>query len=197
MGDAAKDLRKHELRAQFKAIRKALDPAERVCIDDEIAKQVLALDEYRVAKLLLAYLSFGSEIETRGIIEDAWRKDKTVALPWCVPHTREMRWFRITNFDDLVKSSFGVLEPVPSQATELYPHETAQSVALVPGLTFDLRGYRMGYGGGFYDSFLADFTGISVGLCREAQLSVDGVEALDAHDLPVQMVVTEKRVIKP
>lgn len=71
-------------------------------------------------------------------------------------------------------------------------------MALVPGLTFDAAGYRLGYGGSFYDTFLAMFDGVSVGLCREAQLTQtlisDGI--IDTHDLLVQLVVAEQRVIR-
>ena len=71
-------------------------------------------------------------------------------------------------------------------------------MALVPGLTFDATGYRLGYGGGFYDTFLSVFDGVSVGLCREAQFSEDlrAEEVVDSHDLPAQLVVTEERCIR-
>lgn len=72
-----------------------------------------------------------------------------------------------------------------------------RELAIVPGLSVDERGYRMGYGGGFYDVFLADFAGVSVGLCREPQMSAVGALALDGHDVPVDVVVTEGRVIRP
>ena len=72
-------------------------------------------------------------------------------------------------------------------------------IALVPGLTFDGHGFRLGYGGGFYDTFLARFEGVSVGLCRDAQMSRDlcAEGLLDAHDLPVQIVVTNSKVVRP
>ena len=109
-----------------------------------------------------------------------------------------MRWFKITSFDDLVRSKLGVEEPVPSDETEQLLGTGERMMALVPGLTFDPSGFRLGYGGGFYDTFLAKFDGISVGLCREAQFSDDlrAEGIIDEHDLPAQLVVTEKRIIR-
>ncbi len=137
-------------------------------------------------------------MRTRGIIQRAWDAGKTVALPWCVPGTHEMRWFKIESFDDLVRSPLGVEEPQPIDENEQLLGTGERCLALVPGLTFDAAGYRLGYGGGFYDTFLAKFNGVSVGLCREAQFSQDLVAEgiIDAHDLPAQLVVTEKRIIR-
>ena len=116
-----------------------------------------------------------------------------VALPWCVPGTHEMRWYRVTSFDALVRSPLGVEEPVPDPANEQLLDTGQRMLALVPGLTFDAAGYRLGYGGGFYDTFLAGFRGVSVGLCRETTLSRDlrAAGVIDEHDLPVDLVVSE------
>ncbi len=104
-----------------------------------------------------------------------------------------MRWYRVTSFDALVSSKLGIEEPVPDEANEQQLGTGQRMLALVPGLTFDAVGYRLGYGGGFYDTFLAVFDGMSVGLCRKVALSDDlcGEGIVDAHDLPVQLVVTD------
>lgn len=198
MGNEAVDIRKKELRKKFRTIRKELGEDRRAELDARIEASLAALPEFADMDVLLAYLDFGPEVRTRGIIQRAWEVGKTVALPWCVPGTHEMRWFKITSFDDLVRSSLGVEEPRPLDETEQLLGTGERMIALVPGLTFDAAGYRLGYGGGFYDTFLAKFDGISVGLCREAQFSEDLVSEgiIDAHDLPAQLVVTEDRVIR-
>ncbi|MBR1830551.1 MAG: 5-formyltetrahydrofolate cyclo-ligase [Atopobiaceae bacterium] len=198
MGDIAVDARKKELRKRFRAIRKELGDERRAEIDVRIERRLVVLPEFMKAEVLLAYLDFGPEVRTRGIIQTAWDAGKTVALPWCVPGTHEMRWYRVTSFDDLVRSKLGVEEPVPVDENEQHLGTGERMMALVPGLTFDAAGYRLGYGGGFYDTFLARFDGVSVGLCREAQLSADLVAEgiIDAHDLPAQLVVTESCVIR-
>ena len=198
MGNEAVDIRKKELRRRFRAIRKELGEEARSHIDARIEARLVGLPEFAQTEVLLAYLDFGPEVRTRGIIERAWAAGKTVALPWCVPGTHEMRWFKIESFEDLVRSSLGVEEPRPLDENEQLLGAGQRMMALVPGLTFDPSGYRLGYGGGFYDTFLAKFDGISVGLVREAQLSEDlrSEGIIDAHDLPAQLVVSEERVIK-
>ena len=198
MGCVDVDARKRELRKRFRTIRKELGEEGRAAADAGIEANLLALREFSEAEVLLPYLDFGPEVRTRGIIEAAWAAGKVVALPWCVPGTREMRWYRVTSFDALVRSNLGVEEPVPADENEQLLGTGQRMLALVPGLTFDVAGYRLGYGGGFYDTFLAGFDGVSVGLCREVQLSEDlrsgGI--IDEHDLPAPLVVTEGRVIR-
>lgn len=198
MGDGAIDERKRELRARFKRLRRELGEDGRAAADADIEANVLALPEFAEAEVLLAYLDFGSEVRTRGIIQAAWDAGKVVALPWCMPGTHEMRWYRVTSFDALVRSKLGVEEPVPDAANEQPLGTGEHMLALVPGLTFDAAGYRLGYGGGFYDTFLATFDSVSVGLCREAAWSQDlrAEGVIDAHDLPVQIVVSDGRTVR-
>lgn len=184
---------KANTRKHFMELRKSLGQAERERIDAGIAAQVLASAEYQQAKVVLAYLSFGAEVDTREIIRNAWTCGKTVALPRCIPG-RRMTWHAVETFEGLVRSKFGVDEPADDPITQIDPNQP-DTLALVPGLTFDARGFRMGYGGGFYDTFLANFPGASLGLCRECQLS-DAVPFLDEHDLPVQAIATETRLIR-
>ena len=183
---------KQELRARMRALRKAIPENERAVIDAVICENVLACEAYRQASVVLTYLSMGAEVDTRGIIEVAWQTGKTVAIPRCVG-PRQMRWFRITAFDGLEKSDFGVEEPAVDEENEQLMTGNGM-VALVPALAFDERGYRLGYGGGFYDTFLAEFEGTSIGLCRSAQFveSLEDMGVIGEYDLPVNQVVTEQ-----
>lgn len=186
---------KKQRRSELRAARAALQPEERTAADAGIAAQVLALPEYEQADLLLPYLSFGTEVDTRAIIHDAWERGKTVALPRCVEGSRDMRWFRVESFEGLVKSPLGVEEPACDPAFEIGREDMEGAIVLVPGLEFDHVGYRLGYGGGFYDVFLSAFDGVSIGLCRDCFLRDEPIEC-DAHDLPVTMVISESQVIR-
>ncbi|MBQ6524968.1 MAG: 5-formyltetrahydrofolate cyclo-ligase [Atopobiaceae bacterium] len=200
MADESKAIseRKHALRAKLKQARRLIPREERERVDAAITAQLVATDAYAQASVVLTYLSFGSEIDTYGLIERAWADGKTVALPRCLEGTRQMEWYRIESFDGFRRSSIGVLEPVRDPAQRLAAGGSADELVVVPGLTFDTQGYRLGYGGGYYDTFLAGFPGRSAGLCRICQLS-RGLQAegvIDAYDLPVNVVVTEGGVIE-
>ena len=192
---------KREQRNRLRALRKSLGQEQRLCIDAKIEQRLLSLPEFQTCELLLTYLDFGSEVRTRGIIQAAWDRGKLVALPRCVPHSREMRWYCVTSLDSLVRSPLGVEEPPADEGAELPVGSSCKrdALALVPGLAFDERGFRLGYGGGFYDTFLARFAGRSVGLCRECQMVDDlaALKAIDSHDLAVDMLVTEGRCVRP
>lgn len=189
------EVRKRELRSSLKRLRNGLGDVRRRAADERIRDRVLALPEYRRADVILPYLSFGSEADTRAIIHAAWGEGKTVAIPRCVPGTRRMRWYRVSSLEGLERSAFGVEEPVPTKDNEQQVNADNHMLAIVPALTFDPAGYRLGYGGGYYDTFLTAFGGTSVGICHDALISGDlraeGVVA--PHDLPVQFVVTDAR----
>lgn len=194
--------RKEELRKQLIQLRKSLSYDERARIDVLIAKNVIDTAEWRNSALILTYLSVNEEVDTRELIELAWQAGKTVAIPRVIPHTRLMDWYCIQDFNQLEKSKFGILEPLadPKNLIRLSDEGVfgIPSLSLVPGLSFDLAGYRMGYGGGFYDTLLASFAGYSVGLCREIQLqdSLADLGVIDIHDQAVELVVSEQRTLR-
>ena len=187
---------KRELRAQLKAQRAALAPKERASIDAKIAEQVRALPQWVDAEVVCAYASFADEVDTWGLIESAWASGKTVVLPRVVEGTRLMRWFIVNSRDELVRSAWGIEEPAIREEREVDVQALSRerpTVALVPGLAFDARGYRLGYGGGFYDCFLNGFGGLSLGLVRSA-FFFDMLTVLEPHDLAVDAVVSERGI---
>lgn len=189
---------KRALRRRMKELRESLGREERARVDAAIANNVAELAAYRDADVVFTYLSVGTEVDTRAIIADAWASGKVVAVPRCVPDTRLMTWHCIHDFDGLERGSFGIEEP-PDCADTLIdpcrlPAET-RAIALVPAYSFDARGFRLGYGGGFYDEFLPTFPGVAVGLCRSAQMSESPLP-LREGDVPVGCVVTECGVIQ-
>ncbi len=197
MDDTTSRERKTELRRQYRRVRAELSPTDRAMIDAAICERLSTTEEYQTARVVLCYVSFGAEVDTHPLIERAWADGKVVAAPRCVPGTRDMEWYRITSFDCLVRSAFGVEEPDPRTMSRL-DAGAGPSLVVVPGLTFDASGFRLGYGGGFYDVFLSTFDGAAAGLCREAQLSTSLPDAgvIDTHDRRVDAVVTESRVLR-
>ncbi|MDD6358626.1 MAG: 5-formyltetrahydrofolate cyclo-ligase, partial [Parafannyhessea umbonata] len=96
--------RKRELRRRYKEVRGTLGKDGRARRDAAIADGVTRLPEYLAADTVLTYLSVGDEVDTRSLVRDAWAQGKSVALPWCVPGTRRMRWFLVSSLDGLVRS---------------------------------------------------------------------------------------------
>ena len=177
------------MRAQFKAVREGLSVGERRAIDEAIARNVAALPEFAAADAVFTYLSFGAEVDTRELIQRAWEAGKTVCLPRVVPGTREMRWYAVESLDRLVRSSFGVEEPPDDPSREVRPAVFACPVALVPGLAFDPDGHRCGYGGGFYDKYLAAHRQhVTLALCYDFQMFAH--LDVDDYDIPVQYVLS-------
>lgn len=170
--------------------REEMDEAERRQLDAVIQRKVISHPAFIRADAVLTYLSIGCEVDTRSIVEAAWSQGKTVAIPRCTgPH--RMEWFRIHDFDGLETSPFGIKEPPLDAETAIHPAACQNPIALVPGLAFDKAGFRLGYGGGFYDAFLQDFKGVSMGLCRAGQ-QVDSLQSMgmvEPHDQPVDVIV--------
>lgn len=185
---------KTELRRTYRELRISLGEEARAAADATITQRVKALPQFRDADIVFTYLSFGEEVDTRALIEEAWSMGKTVALPR-VTGKHEMRWFAAASFDGLETSRYGIDEPPLDEAREVLPEALdgncgSRAIAIVPAFSFDPQGYRLGYGGGFYDVFLSRFTGTSIGLCRACQLSHEPLPH-DAHDIPVDLVISE------
>ena len=187
---------KKSLRAQLKAQRAALTLDERAAIDAQIAEQVCALPEWEHAEVVCAYASFADEVDTWKLIERAWDAGKMVVLPRVVEGTRQMQWFAVSSRGELVRSAWGIEEPANDAEKEIDVRSLSHArpaLAFVPGLAFDAHGYRLGYGGGFYDCFLGEFGGCAIGLVRSA-FFFDELSCLEAHDLPVDCVVSERGI---
>jgi len=184
---------KKRLRKRILAIRDAL-PAERIGeLSGRICERALQLQAIRDCAVLMAFLSFGSEVSTDAIIQWAWRQGKELYVPLCRPGERRLDPYRIDSFDDVEPGYFGIREPKPqSQAPGVISYIDA---IFVPAVAFDRRGYRVGYGGGYYDRFLPELRPQTtrIGLAFSCQI-VDWVPA-GAHDIPVDIIVTEEAVI--
>lgn len=188
---------KQSLRTQLKAARRGLGPVCRAEIDAAVAARVRKTPEWEAAPIVLAYLSVREEVDTRGLVRAAWDAGKAVAAPR-VTGPRALAWYRVEPGDALEMSRMGIEEPPASDARLVEVGELPPTaLALIPALAFDERGYRLGYGGGFYDAFLARFPGVSVGLSREATTldDLDALGVLEPHDRAVDLVVTESRAI--
>lgn len=147
-----------------------------------LADALFATEAYRKARSLYAYIAFNQEVRTRPIIERAWADGKRVAVPKVTGG--EMAFLWLDSFDALRPGYFGIEEP----AADAPVADDDAALVLVPGLAFDRRGHRVGYGGGYYDRWLAAHPGHpTVALCYDFQI-VDAIDC-EAHDKPVDLVL--------
>lgn len=177
---------KKELRQRMLAQRDAMPKAERAEKSRQIAAHILQSAAYQNTKRIFTFVSMGSEVETAEIIAQAWRDGKTVAVPK-TKKNREMQFYRLNSFAELEQGRFGVMEPKGSSIC--IPEEA--DLFLVPGLCFDERKNRIGYGGGYYDTyFAAHRTGRRVGLAFALQLCAQCL-FVEKTDIPMDCIVTE------
>ena len=179
---------KASLREHYKALRRRMPPQQKAQRDRQIFARVTALWQYKRCRQLLTYVSTAIEVDTREIILRALADGKRVAVPRCVPGTRDMEFYYITGWEQLEPGSFGVLEPKPDvcqKATDF-----TNGLCLVPALCYDWRGYRLGYGKGYYDRYLAGFRGRMVGLCYSS--CVRPRLPHGRFDRPVELLVTDR-----
>ncbi len=180
---------KQDLRARAKERRHDMAPEEKRELDNAVAENVRRLKEYRPAKTILIYMSTPIEVDTIGIIKNAWADGKRVAVPRCIPDTRNMEFHYIDNLDCLSVGSFSVMEPDPSLPIVT---DFSGCLMIVPGMHFDMKGYRIGYGKGYYDRYMVRFTGISAGICYSNELKPFLYHG--RYDRHVDIVVTDKRI---
>ena len=180
-------MNKAELRAHFDSMRQGLSAQYRQKTDIEIISRFLCSEVYAKAELLLTYVSVGAEVDTIGLINAAFANGKSVAVPKCMDGNT-MDFYIIKSMDDLTKGKYGLLEPDVNKCKKA--EVTEDTVCIVPALSFDAKGHRLGMGGGYYDRFLKNFKGTSVGFCRSSFLRLN--LPWQEHDVPVDIIVTEE-----
>ncbi len=153
---------KNRLRAECKQKRTALSDFEKVQMDARLAERFFASRQYRENDMLFCYVSTEIEVDTREILRRAIADGKTVAAPRCVDGTREMDFYILQDMSALESGFFGVLEPNPALCRKVT--DFSEGLCIIPALAFDKSGYRLGYGKGYYDRFLAKFSGETLGL---------------------------------
>lgn len=183
-------MQKQELRKHIQELRNALPEPERTAKNRAILQNLLIIPEVLAARTILLYLGFKNEVETEPLFRWGWQQGKIMAAPATISRERKLIPVALDSFDELHISSFGVREP---RLTEGVPVESIDVVVL-PGIAFDKQGYRIGYGGGYYDRFLPLLSPhtLTIGVAYQLQF-LDHVPT-EEHDVPLDMIVTEKQI---
>ena len=185
---------KQELRRKISKARDQLSKNERALKSRSIKMNILSQTEYINSQVIFCYFSFKSEVETFEIIKEGLNDNKKVCVPIIDRLSLKMFASELTDIDNTLQQGYyGILEPKEKHIKEC-PIEEIDLVFL-PGLAFDCKGYRLGYGKGFYDKFLQNKPSklFLIGLAYELQV----VKFLPAgsEDIPVNKIITEDRVI--
>lgn len=183
------------LRAWARQIRDDLSENERGRASSRIAQKMLVLLEVKEAQNILLYSAFRSEVETEELGMLFLRQGKTLCLPLCRPRDKDLAAIVVREEDFPLPLGYqGIPEPV-WRADAVFPAQELDMVIL-PGLLFDRNGNRLGYGGGYYDRFLAGKApqALRLGLAFSCQL-VFSIPAQN-HDMRLDLLVTEKEVLR-
>ncbi len=190
---AETELRQHAklaLRNRMRAVRDALPESACELRSGEITKRLCALPELDRAETVLAFASIGNEVRTQPSIQAAWAAGKRVALPRVLG--AELQLHFVDSDTVLVEGAFSVREPLET-AAQVQPEEV--DFALVPALAVDPRGYRIGYGGGYYDKLIPRLGhACTCAVAYDFQLISEVPEL--PFDVAVDLVVTDERVIR-
>ena len=185
------DADKSSLRSNYLTARRRIDPATKAALDARIRGRLEGFEIYVGAELVLAYVSYGNEVDTRFVIESALASGKRVAVPRVSPHKHKMDFFEISGMGDLAEGFKGILEPKRGLLSPLGTEDLLGSVCLVPGLVFDSAGHRIGYGGGYYDRFLPLIPDTyKIGVCFPFQM-ITSIPA-EEHDIKMDEIITSQ-----
>lgn len=173
---------KKALRQQIREKKRAMTEAEIAAKSARLGELFAASKLYQNAKTIYFYLPYNQEVRTVPMLERALREGKRVAVPKVYGET--MKFIYLENLDQIAKGYAGIPEPVNDEPVA----EDKTALVLMPGLAFDREGHRIGYGGGFYDRFLAEEPDHpTLALCYDFQM-LDKLET-EEFDIPVDCVL--------
>lgn len=183
---------KKALRKEIIEKRNNMDLVKKEEMDEKILNKFYESKYYKEAEKIFMYISYGSEINTRKIIDKALKDNKKIFVPRTEFKTRSMDAVEITTLHNLIESKYGILEP-SKEKPHIDPNEL--DLIVVPGVAFDRNGGRMGYGAGFYDRYFKKISKdninkiMKLALAYELQL-LDRVP-MNEQDVPVNYIITE------
>lgn len=183
---------KDVIRKELIKIRSNLSELEMMRKSNLIKNRLFEILEFKHAQSILFYVSYDNEVYTHDIIKESLSIGKQVVVPKSNTDNNTLVLSELTGWEDLELGSYDILEPKSESIKEI-PIESID-VMLVPGVVFDEKGNRIGHGKGYYDRLLKKFDKLSIGLAFEFQLIDEA--SVDEHDVKVDKIVTEKRVIQ-
>lgn len=183
---------KEKLREQMIKKLSALSSDKKKSIERLLCQHIIATPFWQEATTIGITISQSIEWDTNPIINTAWEQGKTVVIPKCFPKEKRLTFYHFQSYHQLEVVYYQLLEPIPSKSKQIAKDDI--DLLIVPGLVFNQSGYRIGFGGGYFDRFLVDFPNKSLSLVSRVQL-VDDIP-IESHDIPVQHLICEEGMIK-
>ena len=184
-------MNKKKIRNDMRQLLKRMDEETYIYRSRLILQRLLQEPCILKGKTIAVTMSVFPEVETHEIIKALWKMGKIVAVPKCEPKTHTMEFYAISNFDQLETVYLNIEEPKTSETTYISKQEI--DVIIVPGVVFNEAGYRVGFGGGYYDRYLSVFNGEKISIAFDEQIV--GAVPTEVHDIPVNIILSEKRRI--
>ncbi len=183
---------KKELRKNMLAKRTNLPWQEVQIKSQQINAQLFAHKSYLSAKTILAYLPVKKEPNSLNIIKNAWQQEKQVLVPVTCPETKSLLLSQLKSLKELTKGHYGIPEPKQKYLRPIDP--LSVDICLLPGVAFNRNGFRLGYGGGYFDRFLPNLRSdcLKVALAYDFQILDFLPSAL--YDIPVDLIITESTI---
>ena len=173
---------KKELRRQIREMKRAMTSEQIDAASARLGELFLNCPQYKEAKTIYGYLPYNQEVRTVPMLEQAMKEGKRVAVPKC--YGEEMRFIYMDDLSKVEKGYANIPEPIADDPVA----DDKTALVLMPGMAFTKDGKRMGYGGGFYDKFLAaEPEHPTVALCYDFQM-VEDLPTED-YDIPVDCVL--------
>lgn len=189
------EIRKHktEIREYYIEQRKVLGPVKRAELDEKLCKVILGSATYRYADTILMYYGKYEEVNINRVAWEAIAAGKKVAFPKTNPDDKSMVFYFVNGEDDFVMGNYGILEPKPDLPRFEVTGELQQNViCIIPAVVYDKKGFRIGYGGGYYDRYLSSFKGTKVGVAYYDHIV--GTVPHGRFDLAVDVLISEKGI---
>ncbi|MEF8848329.1 MAG: 5-formyltetrahydrofolate cyclo-ligase, partial [Candidatus Thermoplasmatota archaeon] len=184
---------KKKIRRDIYEKRKQLSRKEILKKSKNIKYKLFNLTKFAKSETILFYVSYDNEVFTHNIIKEAISSGKKTVVPIVDKERHRLMLSVLESWNDLQPGSYGVLEPKKNCLQKISPKEI--NLIIVPGVGFDKKGNRLGHGEGYYDRLLSKtYDTLSIGLAFETQI-IENIP-IDTHDEPVDIIITEKRVIK-
>lgn len=157
----------------------------------KIAESLFKSSYWQKANTIGITISKTPEVDTYQIIRKAWEENKRVVVPKCFPSDKTMKFYELRAFNELESVFYGLYEPIENKTEEVAKDDI--ELMIVPGLAFDKKGFRVGFGGGYYDRYLQEYKGKKAALAFQSQIV--HTLPIEPHDIAVDIIITEAETV--